>query len=263
MPLSPSLPASSSLSRALPIGEHQIRFILLGQGREVVTTRHSVQVDPIGQPPTVDLSVDQDEGDIDTQFTFRAVFADADGDSASSVRLQVDRADWHEMIWIGDTENGSVHEISLQLPPGRHNVRVRVSDGLNVVYSDNLQAPLVHHPDAARPDWPTFQRIEALILEEKAVAIDVDDVSATIRGGQQAWAVVLPTEVVFVDVSGSSILEDDASPEDQAITIDSRVLVVGAGLIVLLLLALAFGGRRKRGRRGRPTDPWAAEDLWD
>ena len=264
MSLSATLPATSSVSRNLSVGVHQVRFIVLSRGFEVISPQTTVRVDPIGQPPTVNISVDQAEGDIDTHFTFRATFVDMDGDAATSVRLQVDRADWHEMVEVGGIQDGSLHEVSLQLPPGRHSVRVRVSDGINVVYSDNLQAPLVHHPDASRPDWLTFQRIEALILEEKGVQIEVDDVSATIRAGQQAWAVVLPEEVVFVDASGERILPEESDPEFQPILIDPQVLIGGGGLLVVLLLALAFGGRRRRGGGRRKTaDPWAAEHLWD
>jgi len=272
MPLSFRLPAQSRMERALSVGPHTVRFILINGGFEVAGTLMHIEVQAVGSPPTVNLSLDLHEGDVDTMFRFEARYEDAEGDPPVSVRLQLDRSDWFEMPAFAMDGDVHVHVLSMSLEPGRHNVRVRVSDGINIVYTDNLQAPLVHSPDASRPDWDTFQRIESLIQREKGQSIGIDDVSATIREGQQAWVVVLPAEVVYVDLTGASILADAPEEDGNPLNgIDPSVLLSGAGVLILILLVLAIGGRRRGGdrRRGRrrskrdAAELWAAENMWD
>ncbi len=266
MPLSKSLPAISRYNTTMPVGNHTYRF-LIQSGEDVVTSQSGqVDVSPVGSPPAIDISVSPQEGDVETVFTFHANYSDVDGDAAKFVRLSINGGEWIEMADDGGGDGG--FQYITTLPPGRHTARTRTSDGVNIVLSDNLQAPFVHSPDTSRPDWATFIKIEALVLSERGVQIGIDDVSLTIHEGVQAWVVVTPDELLFVTLDGSELIVEEESdafiPTEISERFDGRILLAGASIIATILLLFGLKGRLRKGRRRKDLDPWmTSEDYWE
>lgn len=267
MPLTHRLPADSELNVTLPVGNHSFRFIISSAGDEIISNTEYVDIQPVGSPPTVDITVSPDEGDMETVFTFRSNFSDPDGDLAEFVRLSINRGDWLEMT--SDVDGLGGYHYSTTLPPGRHTARVRASDGINIVISDNIQSPLVHAPDASRPDWTTFQKIESLIMNEKAIQIEIDDVSQTIHEGKQAWVVVTPTELIFVTLDGSEIIIDEEEttiiPPEISEKFDLRIFLAGGALLATFLLVIGIMGSMRKRRKRKHLDPWmtSGDDYWE
>jgi len=266
MPLSTKLPAQSNLNLTLPVGNHTFRFIISSNTHEVSSVLSQVTIEPVGSPPTINISVSPDEGDIETVFTFKSYHYDADGDVPTSVRISIDGGDWLDMSLDSSAENGT-YLYQTTLLPGRHTAKTRVSDGINVVISDNIQSPLVLSPDSSRPDWKTFQKIELLILDKKGVQIEINDVRQTIHEGQQAWLVTIPDELVYVSHDGSNILvtAEDSSliPQEFSELFSAKILIFSAIILATLLMLIGLKGRVKKRRKRKDLDPWlTSDDYW-
>lgn len=264
MPLSRSLPATSTLDLQLHNGMHDAKVRIIDSNGEVTSQSIDFRVDSIGEPPSVETAIDTDEGDLETIFTFSARYSDPDGDSAQSVRISIDGSAWLDMT---DSGESGLYIHSTQLGAGRHTFRVRVSDGINIVISDNVQSPLVHSPNVDAPDWDVFLKIQSLLKAEKGAEIEIDDVSRTLFEGQQSWVVVLADEVVHISIDGDRILivsEDGGgsgqSPLDDLETKDWLLILGGVIILILVLVVLFGGGKEGEKEYGGFVDE--ADSIW-
>jgi len=221
----------------LPFGNHSYFFVASDGLMEKRTEENWIESEEQGNPPRVTISVDPEDGDKYTTFTFTASYANPDGEPPVFMEIELDRLGWDSMNPIGS--NLYVYTINLQ--PGKHTVRVRTSDGSNLVYSDTLSKPWVYSLNATRPDWTTFLKIQQLIFGNYGEWISYGDVQLDTRSGELVWRVTVQNETVFVSYDGTSIIGNDPDPKDFRF----YAAAFTAAILVAVLFMIIITSRRK------------------
>ncbi len=194
--------------------------------------------------PVVTLELDEPYGLEETRFIFTALVEDPDDDPLSEVALRVDLDDWVAMAPGGD----GTYAVTVSLGPGDHTAVAMASDGVNVGISAVLAGPHVYARDADSPDWDTFLRIRALIEARHGVTVDYTAVTRAILDGELVWRVALPGGgETHVSNDGRTEVDRDGGDDQLPGGLDPPVLVLAALVVLVLIVGIAVGMRRRRG----------------
>lgn len=222
----------------VPAGENQYSVVADDGLKETRRGPFTFFANYTGNAPRVNISVLPRRGNKNTNFTFEAVYRDADGDPPAYVKVKIDDV-WYDMTKAEETTNfhqGARYTYTTRLPDGDHRFRVKASDGENTVLTLKRKQPTVLDKRVIRPDQETFQRIETLLQEAKNVAVDRQNVSLAVFKGQYAWNVRLDGDEVHVSKDGTRIL----TRQDRGTVMDIRsnpvFQAVISGAVVLFIL---------------------------
>ncbi len=223
---------------SLPVGNNTYYFEASDGLETVRTDDFSMDVERIGNPPSLNIGNYPETGDEETEFVFTAVYKDPDNDSPAFVNIKIDD-DWFGMLPSDKGSNftqGKEYYYRTKLQEGLHRFRAMASDGANRVLTPYSYSPAVSVDNGIIPDAAVLEKIRELILSEFGANLSGENVKDSVYLGQFAWEVDVNGNPIFVSRDGTRILEDTGFPV-------TTVSIIIAIVITVLLLAI----KRRRG----------------
>lgn len=191
-----------------------------------------------GHPPSLNLTVSPDEGTKDTNFTFTVKYRDVDNDPPRYVKISFNEGPWREMR----KKSKGIYTYVTSLQPGLYSIRCKTSDGINMVYSEELQKPMVYSKNASQPDWETFLKIKERVEENYNLTIIYREVVLRTKEGKLVWEVSLPQKTVYVNYKGTEIIKE----KDTKVVRDALIII--ALIVGLALIIISLRIRKEKGR---------------
>ncbi len=223
------------LNLQLPVGNHSFYFTT-SDGLSINQTKNDwINIIYIGQPPTINLTVNLAEGTEDTNFTFLANYFDPDNDTPLFVEIQFDQNSWYKMTPL----NNLVYFYSTKLKPGLHLVKAKTSDGVNLVYSDILNRPIVFPQNVSKPTWETFLKIQRLIKQRSGQQITFNSVERSTLNGIRVWKVTLDDNIIYVNYDGTEII-DDKNNKSEVNNNFSWVILIVISMVIIIIIITTF-----------------------
>ncbi len=230
---------------SLPAGQNRY-FVVADDGlKETRRGPFTIVVNYTGNAPQVNISVVPRRGNKNTNFTFKAVYSDRDGDPPAYVKLKIDDV-WHDMQETDESStyrNGVAYTYASRLTAGDHRFRVKASDGENTVLTLEQKQPTVLDKRIIRPGQDTFQRMRSLLQQEKQLTVDRNDVSLTVYEGRYVWEVPRDDGSIYVSKDGARIL-DRTGQGIVTMLLSDQVYMAAIGIVTVLFVALILLRRR-------------------